>query len=85
MKLRKIVLLNLILVLFLLLTGANAAEKYVVDDANILKQDTINTIDENLSGINNDKEVIVKINLIKSLNGESIDDYSKEYAKSNIG
>lgn len=84
MKLKKIVLLNLIVVLFLLLTGANAAEKNIVDDANVLKQDTINTVDENLSEINKDKEVIVKINLIKSLDGESIDDYSKEYAKSNI-
>ena len=83
MKIGKIILLNIMFIL-LLSIGVSAASKYIVDDAKVLKQDTINTIDTNLSKIEKNTEVIVKFDVIKSLNGKDIEEYSKQYAKDNI-
>ncbi|NRY59147.1 putative membrane protein YgcG [Clostridium beijerinckii] len=83
MKVRKIILSSLILLL-LMSIGVYAADKHIVDDAKVLKQDTINTVEQNLSKIEKNTDVIVKFDVVKTLNGKSIDDYSKEYAKSNI-
>lgn len=83
MKIGKIILLNILFVL-LLSIGVSAAGKYIVDDANVLKQDTINTVEQNLEKVEKNTEVTVKFDIIKSLNGKSIDDYSKQYAKDNI-
>ena len=83
MKIGKIILLNMLFVL-LLSIGVNAAGKYIVDDAKVLKQDTINTVEENLSKVEKNTDVTVKIDIIKSLSGKSIDEYAKQYAKDNI-
>lgn len=83
MKVKKIILSSLILLL-LMTIGVYAAGKHIVDDAKVLKQDTINTVEENLAKIEKNTDVIVKFDVVKTLNGKSIDDYSKEYAKSNI-
>lgn len=83
MKIGKIILLNIMFIL-LLSIGVSAASKYIVDDAKVLKQDTINTIDTNLSKIEKNTEVIVKFDVIKSLNGKDIEEYAKQYAKDNI-
>jgi uncharacterized membrane protein YgcG len=83
MKLKKIILSSLILLL-LMTIGVYAAGKHIVEDAKVLKQDTINTVEENLAKIEKNTDVIVKFDIVKTLNGNSIDDYSKEYAKSNI-
>ncbi|MDR3598696.1 TPM domain-containing protein [Clostridium sp.] len=83
MKIGKIILLNFLVVL-LLSIGVYASGKYIVDDAKVLKQDTINTVEENLGKIEQNTEVTVKFDLVKSLGGKSIDDYAKQYAKDNI-
>lgn len=83
MKIGKIIFINIMFIL-LLSIGVSAAAKYIVDDANVLKQDTINTVDTNLSKIEKNTEVIIKFDVIKSLNGKDIDAYAKQYAKDNI-
>ena len=83
MRIGKAILLNILCIL-LLTFGASAAEKYIVDDAKVLKQDTINSVESNLSKIYENTEVTVKFDIVKSLNGKSIDDYAKQYAKDNI-
>ena len=83
MKPRKIILLSILFAL-LLSVGANAAGKNMVDDAKVLKQDTINTVEENLGKIKKNTDVTVKFDIIKSLKGKSIDDYATQYAKDNI-
>jgi|GEM_PF-4134747 len=83
MKIGKIIFINIMFIL-LLSIGVSAANKYIVDDANVLKQDTINTVDTNLSKIEKNTEVIIKFDVIKSLNGKDIDAYAKQYAKDNI-
>lgn len=83
MKFAKIIIFNVLFAL-LLSVGASAASKYIVDDANVLKQDTINTVEQNLNKIEENTEVTIKFDIIKSLNGKSIDEYAKQYAKDNI-
>lgn len=83
MKIGKIFLLNLLFI-FLLSIGVSASGKYIVDDAKVLKQETLNTVEDNLAKIEKNTEVTVKFDLVQSLGGKSIDDYAKQYAKSNI-
>jgi uncharacterized membrane protein YgcG len=83
MKLGKIFLLNMLLI-FLLVVGASASGNYIKDDVGVLKQDTITTVNQNLNKIEQNTEVTVKFDVVKSLNGKSIDDYAKKYAKDNI-
>ena len=83
MKFAKIIIFNVLFAL-LLSVGASAASKYIVDDAKVLKQDTITTVEQNLNKIEENTEVTIKFDIIKSLNGKSIDEYAKQYAKDNI-
>lgn len=83
MRTCKIIVLNILFV-FILSVGVSAESKYIIDDAKVLKQDTINTLETNLGKIEKNTDITIKFNIIRSLDKKDIDSYAREYAKTNI-
>lgn len=76
--------LSTILLMFLLCVGVNASTSYMVDDAKALKSATISTVQQNLDKIKKNTDITVEIDMVKSLSGQTIDNYAKQFASKNI-
>lgn len=83
MKLKRSILLSILFV-FLMSITVFAAGNYIKDDARVLSPSTISQVNANFSKLETNTGAVVRIAVIQSLNGKSIDDYATMISKQGI-